>query len=65
MDAVIGPHFHFTVHLQRFRRARAEQTLTYGDLAREWIAEFERRKDKSYTLDKMLSGPVSNAGYYS
>ncbi|WP_323493293.1 DUF6434 domain-containing protein [Undibacterium sp. CCC3.4] len=48
-ESVIGPHFHFTAHLQRFRRARAEQALTYGDLAREWVEELERRKDKSYT----------------
>jgi len=45
----IGAHFHFTAHLQRFRKARAEQPLTYGDLAREWVAEWERRKDKNHS----------------
>lgn len=47
--SVIGAHFHFTAHLQRFRKAHAEQPLTYGDLAREWVAEFERRKDRNHT----------------
>lgn len=47
-EAVIGPHFHFTAHLQRFRRANTQRQLTYGDLAAEWIAEHERRKDKNY-----------------
>ena len=47
--SVIGAHFHFTAHLQRFRKARAEQPLTYGDLAREWVAELERRKDKNHS----------------
>jgi hypothetical protein len=48
-ESVIGPHFHFTAHLQRFRRTHVGEPLTYGDLAREWCAEFERRKDKNYT----------------
>ena len=48
-ESVIGPHFHFTAHLQRFRRTHVGEPLTYGDLAREWVAEFERRKDKNYT----------------
>lgn len=47
-EAVIGPHFHFTAHLQRWRRANTQRQLTYGDLAAEWIAEHERRKDKNY-----------------
>lgn len=47
-ESVIGPHFHFTAHLQRFRRANTHRQLTYGDLATEWIAEHERRKDKNY-----------------
>ncbi len=48
--SVIGEHFHFTAHLQQFRRERIGrgERLTYGDLAREWIAEHERRKDKNY-----------------
>ena len=52
-ESVIGPHFHFTAHLQRFRKARVDQALTYGDLAREWVAEYERRKDKNYTSTLM------------
>ncbi|WP_374562010.1 DUF6434 domain-containing protein [Ideonella sp.] len=47
-ESVIGPHFHFTAHLQRWRRANPQRQLTYGDLAAEWIAEHERRKDKNY-----------------
>jgi hypothetical protein len=46
--SVIGDHFHFTAHLQKFRRENKHRTLTYGDLAREWAAEYERRKDKNY-----------------
>lgn len=52
-ESVIGPHFHFTAHLQRFRRANADRGLTYGDLATEWVAEHERRKDKNYTSTLM------------
>jgi hypothetical protein len=44
--SVIGPHFHFTAHLNQFMRGRDD--LTYGDLVKEWLAERERRKDKSY-----------------
>ncbi len=47
-ESAIGPHFHFTAHLQRWRRANTQRQLTYGDLAAEWIAEHERRKDKNY-----------------
>jgi isopentenyldiphosphate isomerase len=47
-ESVIGSHFHFTAHLQQFRRANEGRALTYGDLADEWVAEQERRKDKSY-----------------
>jgi SAP domain-containing new25/Domain of unknown function (DUF6434) len=54
-ESVIGPHFHFTAHLQRFRRANTGRRLTYGDLAAEWIAEHERRKDKTYTSPLMHS----------
>ncbi|MEU5633650.1 DUF6434 domain-containing protein [Streptomyces rishiriensis] len=48
--SVIGDHFHFTAHIQRYRRERqrAGTPLTYGDLAREWVAEHERRKEKGY-----------------
>lgn len=48
-ESVIGPHFHFSAHLQRFRCANTHLPLSYGNLAHEWIAEHERRKDKSYT----------------
>ncbi|GAA4462955.1 hypothetical protein GCM10023189_40320 [Nibrella saemangeumensis] len=46
--SVIGAHFHFTAHLQAFLKANRDCGLTYGDLAKEWEAEYERRKDKSY-----------------
>ncbi|WP_431819482.1 DUF6434 domain-containing protein [Burkholderia sp. F1] len=52
-ESVIGAHFHFTAHLQRFRRTNADRGLTYGDLAAEWRAEYERRKDKNYTSPLM------------
>jgi SAP domain-containing new25/Domain of unknown function (DUF6434) len=42
----IGLSFHFTYHLNQFRRAH--ENLTYGDLVDEWLAEQERRKDSSY-----------------
>jgi hypothetical protein len=49
-QSVIGEHFHFTADLQKFRRDHQSKGigLTYGDLVREWVAEFERRKDKAY-----------------
>jgi hypothetical protein len=48
--SVIGEHFHFTAHLQQFRREQQLKSvrLTYGDLVREWMAEHERRKDPNY-----------------
>ncbi len=48
--SVIGDHFHFTAHLQQFRRERQRKgvRLTYGDLVQEWLAERERRKDPNY-----------------
>jgi SAP domain-containing new25/Domain of unknown function (DUF6434) len=54
--SVIGDHFHFTAHVQQFRRDRQRRgaRVTYGDLVKEWLAEQERRKDKNYksTLQK-------------
>jgi SAP domain-containing protein/uncharacterized protein DUF6434 len=47
-QSVIGPHFHFTAHLQAYLKANREKGLTYGDLVKEWAAEYERRKDKRY-----------------
>jgi hypothetical protein len=58
--SVIGPHFHFTAHLQRFRRNHAGAPLTYGDLARAWVAEFERRKDKNYKPALMATWEYNN-----
>jgi SAP domain-containing protein/uncharacterized protein DUF6434 len=49
----IGPHFHFTAHLNTFRKQRKK--LTYGDLIREWEAEHERRKDADYKPPIMKS----------
>lgn len=48
--SMIGDHFHFTAHLQQFRRDKQSKgiPLTYGDLVREWLADRERRKDKNY-----------------
>jgi SAP domain-containing new25/Domain of unknown function (DUF6434) len=48
--ALIGPNFHFTAELQRFRRERQKNGIrtTYGDLAREWLAERDRRKQRGY-----------------
>jgi hypothetical protein len=48
--SAIGDHFHFTAHLQQFRREQQRNgvRLTYGDLVREWLAEHERRKDPKY-----------------
>lgn len=42
----IGPHFHFSVHLNSFRKKQSN--LTYQDLINEWLAEYNRRKNKSY-----------------
>jgi SAP domain-containing protein/uncharacterized protein DUF6434 len=50
---VIGPEFHFTAYLNTFMRGRND--LTYGDLVKEWQAERERRKDKSYRPPIMKS----------
>lgn len=48
--SVIGEHFHFTAHLQKYRRDRMSRGRppTYGDLVREWLAEEKRRKDPNY-----------------
>jgi SAP domain-containing new25/Domain of unknown function (DUF6434) len=48
--SVIGEHFHFTAHMQAYRRERMRsgEPLTYGDLAREWVAERERRATAGY-----------------
>jgi hypothetical protein len=53
-ESIIGPQFHFTAHLNQFMRGRED--LTYGDLVKEWLAERERRKDKSYKPEIMKSG---------
>ena len=59
-ESVIGPHFHFTAHLQRFRRNHVGPPLTYGDLAREWVAEYERRKDRHYKSTLMPTWEYNN-----
>jgi hypothetical protein len=48
--SVIGDHFHFTAHLQQYRRQKQRERapLTYGELVHEWLAEQERRKDPNY-----------------
>lgn len=55
--SVIGPHFHFTAHLNQFRAGRAD--LTYGDLVREWEADRERRKRKDF------APPIMNSCEYN
>jgi len=52
-ESAIGPHFHFTAHLNQFRREN--DNLTYGDLVSEWLAEKERRKNGSYRAKIMKS----------
>ncbi len=42
----IGPHFHFTVSLNRL--GRQGRGLTYGDLIRHWQDEREQRKDPTF-----------------
>ena len=44
--AELGPEFHFTYKMNKFRRSHSD--LTYGDLIDEWLAERHRRKDKNY-----------------
>jgi SAP domain-containing new25/Domain of unknown function (DUF6434) len=53
----IGPHFHFTYHLNQYRLAN--RNLTYGDLIREWVAEYERRQDPKYRA------PIASHGEYN
>lgn len=53
----IGPHFHFSYHLNQFRKSRDD--LTYGDLVDEWVAEHERRKDPDYRA------PIAEHGVYN
>jgi hypothetical protein len=53
----IGPHFHFTYHLNQFRLAR--QNLTYGDLVDEWQAEHARRQKPGYRA------PIARHGEYN
>lgn len=42
----IGAEFHFTYHVNKFRRGKVG--LTYGDLVDEWLTERDRRRDKNY-----------------
>ena len=53
----IGPHFHFTYRLNQYRLAN--HNLTYGDLIREWVAEYDRRKDPNYRA------PIASHGEYN
>lgn len=53
----IGPEFHFTYHVNQFRLAN--EGLTYGDLADEWIAERERRRSRGY------KAPIAEHGKYN
>jgi hypothetical protein len=53
----IGPHFHFTYHLNQYRLAR--KSLTYGDLVEEWSAEYERRRGPDY------KAPIASQAEYN
>jgi hypothetical protein len=53
----IGPHFHFTYHLNQYRLAHLQ--LTYGDLVDEWVAEYERRRRPDY------HAPIASQGEYN
>ena len=55
-ESQIGPHFHFTYHLNQYRLAN--KNLTYGDLVDEWVAEYDRRKDPNY------KAPIASQGEY-
>lgn len=54
---MIGPHFHFTYHLNQYRLHNPG--LRYGDLVDEWIAEDERRKTPGY------KAPIASHGEYN
>ena len=56
-ESQIGPHFHFTYDLNRYRLAR--KGLTYGDLVDQWLAERERRQSGDY------QAPISEHGKYN
>jgi hypothetical protein len=53
----IGPHFHFTYQLNQYRLTH--ESLTYGDLVDEWIAEYNRCKDPNY------QAPIASQGEYN
>jgi hypothetical protein len=53
----IGPHFHFTYHVNQYRLRNPG--LTYGDLVDEWIAEETRRKTPGY------KAPIASHGEYN
>lgn len=53
----IGPHFHFTSHVNQYRLTH--ENLTYGDLIDEWVAEYERRKSPGY------KAPIASHGEYN
>jgi hypothetical protein len=55
--AELGPSFHFTYHLNRFRERH--RGLTYGDLVDEWLAERERRRRPGYRA------PLARHGKYN
>jgi SAP domain-containing protein/uncharacterized protein DUF6434 len=53
----IGPHFHFTWHVNQWRLAHPN--ATYGDLVDEWIAEDERRRRPDY------EAPIARQGKWN
>jgi len=51
--SVIGPHFHFTAYMMKYMKEHPK--MTFKNYVNEWLAEYERRKDKSYKPKIMKS----------
>lgn len=53
----IGSHFKFSARVNIFRKAALAKgkKITYGDLIKEWLREYELRKDKNVQLPIMQS----------
>jgi hypothetical protein len=52
----IGPDFHFTYHLNQWRKTN--EPVTYGDLVDEWVADRERRREG-------YKAPIARHGEYN
>lgn len=53
----IGPHFRFSARVNIFRKEQAVigNKITYSDLIKAWLHEYEQRKDKAIKLPIMAS----------